>query len=51
MKSKTSKPHTYQNVRIGNHYINIIDTPGQADTRGMRFDKGHDELIKEEILK
>ena len=33
MSSKTSEACMYKNIQIGNYKINIIDTPGFADSR------------------
>ena len=36
MSSKTSEATIYKDIKIGNYKINIIDTPGFADSRGTK---------------
>lgn len=36
MSSKTNEAHIYKNIQIGNYKINVIDTPGFADSRGPK---------------
>ncbi|KAB5590308.1 hypothetical protein CTheo_6246 [Ceratobasidium theobromae] len=49
-QSQTSEPSVYP-IRFGNTTLNILDTPGIADTRGIERDKDHlkkiNTMIKE----
>ncbi|KAJ3995803.1 hypothetical protein F5050DRAFT_1712610 [Lentinula boryana] len=49
--SQTNQPHLY-NITCANGYkINILDTPGLADTRGIDKDNEHKEAIANAIKK
>lgn len=39
----------YKDVKIGNKSINILDTPGFGDTRGIKTDTENINKIKEAV--
>jgi hypothetical protein len=49
MASKTDDALVYKNVPFGNYKINIIDTPGFGDSRGLTHDQFNFEKIKKSV--
>ncbi|KAJ3905225.1 hypothetical protein F5879DRAFT_921627 [Lentinula edodes] len=47
--SQTNKPRFYSITSANGHKVNILDTPGLADTRGIDKDKEHQAAIAEAI--
>ncbi|KAJ8517636.1 hypothetical protein ONZ45_g5212 [Pleurotus djamor] len=47
--SQTNKPTLYQITCANGYRVQVLDTPGLADTRGMDFDNEHKQAISEAI--